>query len=67
MKGYRTYKAPEYLVGSGATIDLFILLIRACISCSNNKVKYFNYNKAYSESEGSNTNGDVQEITNSNN
>ena len=30
----QTYKAPEYLVGSGATIDLFILLISACISCS---------------------------------
>jgi hypothetical protein len=30
----KTYKAPEYLVGSGATIDLFILLISACISCS---------------------------------
>lgn len=28
----RTYKAPEYFVGSGATIDLFILLISACIS-----------------------------------
>lgn len=28
----RTYNGPEYFVGSGATIDLFILLIRACIS-----------------------------------
>lgn len=32
-----TYKAPEYLVGSGATIDLFILLMSACISCARDR------------------------------
>lgn len=29
-----THNAPEYFVGRGATIDLFILLISACMSCS---------------------------------
>lgn len=35
----KTYKEPEYTVGSGATNDLFILLISACISCSNKRRK----------------------------
>lgn len=30
-----TYNGPEYFVGSGATIDLFILLMSACISYVN--------------------------------
>lgn len=35
-----THNAPVYLVGSGATIDLFILLISACMSWPRNqKVK----------------------------
>jgi len=29
----RTHKALEYIVGSGDTIDLFILWIKACMSC----------------------------------
>lgn len=33
-KKEKTYNAPEYFVGSGATMDLFILFISACISCS---------------------------------
>lgn len=32
---WMTHKALEYIVGSGATIDLFILLINACMSCSD--------------------------------
>lgn len=32
--GNMTYNGPVYMVGSGDTIDLFILLIRPCISCS---------------------------------
>jgi hypothetical protein len=31
----KTHKALEYIVGSGATIDLFILWINACMSCSD--------------------------------
>lgn len=34
-----TYNAPEYTVGRGATIDLFILLIRACMSCIYDKIE----------------------------
>jgi len=33
MTRTKTYNAPEYFVGNGATMDLLILLIRACISC----------------------------------
>ena len=37
-----THNAPEYLVGKGDTIDLVILLIRACISCQrNNKSRIY--------------------------
>ena len=32
-----TYNAPEYELGRGATIDLVILFIRPCISCSESK------------------------------
>ena len=35
-----TYSAPEYELGRGATIDLVILFIKPCISCSESqKVK----------------------------
>jgi hypothetical protein len=40
MESKQTYNAPEYMVGRGATIDLFILLIRACISCSVKQDKH---------------------------
>ena len=43
MESKQTHNAPEYMVGRGATIDLFILLIRACISCSvkqDRNIKY---------------------------
>lgn len=33
MERKRTHNPPEYMAGRGETIDLFILLIRACISC----------------------------------
>lgn len=33
----RTYNAPEYELGRGATIDLLILFISACISCLETK------------------------------
>lgn len=34
-----THNGPEYMVGSGETIDLFILLIRPCISYSQRKIE----------------------------
>lgn len=46
-----TYNAPVYFVGRGATIDLLILVISACISCSRNMKLKNKYAKETFESK----------------
>lgn len=38
IRRWGTHNAPEYMAGSGATMDLFILLIRACISYAEEEI-----------------------------